>query len=745
MQIMLSIVDRMSNETTRIQAIRGLRTIADSPLDLDMTPITTKALPDLASFCRKTDRALRLESLATLAALIQREGRNMDQAALDTVLRCTAPLIKEMDTDPGCAVAALKLAETIVVRKQSWTDVSAIEEVLDAAILAIKQPSLSPGATSALESLLVGIAGLSVENSFVDNSFDTSMLMQRLAGAGTFAAAQCTAALCLASSNQHTDSQMVREITTSLLRRLNEPIGMKSTNSDAAGTTTDYVKQQRYALWSLGELGMRSAVVSKDPDVFAAVSRALTSSKSNELKPQSISPASHSALAGQEGLAVAEAAAFALGGIAAGNLEALLPLLLQQVEAQREDPKTQYQSLRALNRVIETIYRRGHTRNNNNNINESSEVEPSSLGRPEMNDGQVNMILSLLLTLSGPGRQQKFENQGTVLKDATEDSKDKEEECRAMVAECLGRLVLIAPKVVVPAIRNDMLSQSNADPTKRAVAITALKHAVVETRGGWLESELASTLLLALGTTKRDDETDARHGDHLDQEQNQRQIQKEDLDVRKSVVVLLTAVAHNRPALVKLALDGDANPILRGLFAETKQDRSLIRTVDLGPFKHKIDDGLELRKAAFECLGVLMAKCYDRLDPGQVVEALVDGLKDAYDVKMKCHGLLATFASLAPGVVVASLDRFVDPLTQTLNAKVKADAVKQEVDRNEDMIRSCLRAVEVLSHLHGASNVPAFTQFMEQTVRGGTIGPKYAGIEAERRGLRGRTVERRRE
>lgn len=723
---MLAIVDRMNNETTRIQAIKGLRSIADSPLHLDLTPITTKALPDLASFCRKTDRALRLESLATLTAIIKREGGRMDEESLKAVIRCTPPLIKDVDLDPGCAIAASKLAETVIVENRAWTEFSAVEEVMDAAIQAVKQPSLSPGATSGLESLLVGIAGLDADavknnSNYSSSNITVVLLLERLASAGTFAAAQCTAALCLASSQKDT---IVKETTASLLRRLNEPSMNTQTNDDDEAT-------RRYALWTLGELGMRSDVVSKDPDIFAAVSRALNSSNSNpkilNSKTHLHSASASGGSAGQEGLAVAEAAAFALGGIAAGNLESMLPLLLDQVAAQGDSPKIQYQSLRALNRVIETIYSR--------NTKSRNEGEPSSprysvLG---MGGDQVNMILSLLSTLAGP-------QHGGARRDAPEEAvqdtdkdKDKEEECRAMVAECLGRLVLLAPELVVPAIR-DMLS--DAEAKKRAVAMTALKHAIVETRDGRLESELASTVLLALGALSRGDGTSTEEGPSVSEEK------KESLEVRKSVVILLTAVAHNRPALVKVALEGDANPVLRGLFAETKQDKTLVRTVDLGPFKHKIDDGLELRKAAFECLGVLMARCYDRLDPGRVVDALVDGLKDAYDVKMKCHGLLATFASLAPGVVVSSLDRFVEPLTQTLNAKVKADAVKQEVDRNEDMLRSCLRAVEVLSHLHGASNVPAFMQFMEQTVRGGSIGPKYAGIEAERRGLRGgRPVE----
>ena len=38
-----------------------------------------------------------------------------------------------------------------------------------------------------------------------------------------------------------------------------------------------------------------------------------------------------------------------------------------------------------------------------------------------------------------------------------------------------------------------------------------------------------------------------------------------------------------------------------------------------------------------------------------------------------------------------------EPLQKTVNFKPKLDAVKQEVDRNEDMIRSALRAIASLN------------------------------------------------
>lgn len=58
----------------------------------------------------------------------------------------------------------------------------------------------------------------------------------------------------------------------------------------------------------------------------------------------------------------------------------------------------------------------------------------------------------------------------------------------------------------------------------------------------------------------------------------------EDRHVRKAAVVALSAVAHHKPELVAVHLPA----LLPLLYDQTVTKPELVRTVDLGPFKHKV-------------------------------------------------------------------------------------------------------------------------------------------------------------
>lgn len=79
----------------------------------------------------------------------------------------------------------------------------------------------------------------------------------------------------------------------------------------------------------------------------------------------------------------------------------------------------------------------------------------------------------------------------------------------------------------------------------------------------------------------------------------------------------------------------------------------------MGPFKHTVDDGLDIRKAAFECMYTLLETCLDRVDIYVFLEHVEGGLRDHYDIKMLTYLMLTRLAHLCPQAV---LQRYVEYL-----------------------------------------------------------------------------------
>ncbi|KAI8024866.1 Cullin-associated NEDD8-dissociated protein 1 [Camellia lanceoleosa] len=79
-----------------------------------------------------------------------------------------------------------------------------------------------------------------------------------------------------------------------------------------------------------------------------------------------------------------------------------------------------------------------------------------------------------------------------------------------------------------------------------------------------------------------------------------------------------------------------------------------------------------------------------------------------------------------PSAILAVLDLLVDPLQKTIIFSSKHDAVKQEVDRNEGMIQSALRAI-----VCGGDSSLKFKNLMTEISKSPTLWEKYCSIRNE--------------
>jgi cullin-associated NEDD8-dissociated protein 1 len=65
-----------------------------------------------------------------------------------------------------------------------------------------------------------------------------------------------------------------------------------------------------------------------------------------------------------------------------------------------------------------------------------------------------------------------------------------------------------------------------------------------------------------------------------------------EMDIRRLAMTALNSAAHNKPEMILSHL----SQLMPYVLAESKVKPELIREVQMGPFKHFVDDGLEVRK-----------------------------------------------------------------------------------------------------------------------------------------------------
>lgn len=197
---------------------------------------------------------------------------------------------------------------------------------------------------------------------------------------------------------------------------------------------------------------------------------------------------------------VKAAASHALGAVAVGSLQTFLPLILNEIEAQ---PRRQYLLLHSLKEVISSL-----------------SITPNGL--------------SQLLPSVPSIWEQLFKH-----------CECQEEGSRNVVAECLGKLVLVSPDELLPRLQEALVSES---PLMRTVVVSAIKFTISDQPQAidvLLKQNIGKFLFLL-----RDPEP----------------------SVRRVALVAFNSAVHNKPSLVRDLLP----TLLPWLYSETKVKASKV-------------------------------------------------------------------------------------------------------------------------------------------------------------------------
>lgn len=275
-----------------------------------------------------------------------------------------------------------------------------------------------------------------------------------------------------------------------------------------------------------------------------------------------------------------------------------------------------------------------------------------------------------------------------------------EEGTRNVVAECLGKLTLIDSANLLPKLKDSLKTESSY---VKSTVVTAVKFTISD-QPQPIDSLLKSCI-----------------GDFLET------MQDNDINVRRVALITFNSAAHNKPSLIRDLLE----KVLPHLYNETKVKKELIREVEMGPFKHTVDDGLDIRKAAFECMYTLLDSCLDRLDIFEFLNHVEDGLKDHYDVKMLTYLMLVRLSTLSPNALLQRFDRLIDPLRTTLTTKVRANSVKQEFEKQDELKRSAMRAVNALQLIPDSDKSPQLNDFIGQIRSSPELATIYESVQKD--------------
>ncbi|PSN66037.1 TIP120-domain-containing protein [Corynespora cassiicola Philippines] len=251
------------------------------------------------------------------------------------------------------------------------------------------------------------------------------------------------------------------------------------------------------------------------------------------------------------------------------------------------------------------------------------------------------------------------------------------EDNKAIGAECIGRLTIIDPKTYLPQLQ---VFLGDRKASVRGMVISALRFTLADTDEAYDEylRPIVVPMLVQM-------------------------LNEPDLENRRLALTTFNSAMHNKPDIILPALE----QLLPMAMKETEVKPELVREVQMGPFKHKVDDGLEIRKSAYETLYALLETAFSKLSPSDLSDCydrIVAGIGDEHDIRVLCSLMLTKLMALAPEQTSARLESIAENFRAVLAIKPKENAVKQELEKLQEGCKGILKVSVLLNKQVGSDS-----------------------------------------
>lgn len=106
-------------------------------------------------------------------------------------------------------------------------------------------------------------------------------------------------------------------------------------------------------------------------------------------------------------------------------------------------------------------------------------------------------------------------------------------------------------------------------------------------------------------------------------------------------------------------------------------------------------------QSAYETLYALMETVFPRINTISFHDRVVAGLRDENDIRALCNLMVAKLASMDPDETLRRLGSIAEAYRAVLSTKLKDGAVKQDVEKHAESVRSVLRVSLILQERVG--------------------------------------------